>query len=133
MCRVPTPTTSHSHGSSPTSAISTPTIVARLQEELGALIARSRMSAPGLTSGLVECQSLVTEMVSRWRRSTTLALDSIKTFEDQMIKKNQEIERLNRTVAQLVRRGLGWGVIWCEEVLGWMWGGPVGTRMCGCK
>ena len=81
---------------------STPTIVARLQEHLTALTARSRSIAPTLSAGLVEAQELITEMVARWRRSTTLALDSIKSFEDQLAKKNEDIDRLQKQVLQLV-------------------------------
>ena len=91
---------------SPEGSLSTPAIVARLQDDLDSLISRSRSAAPALTASLVDAQQLVAEMVSRWRRSTTLALDSIKTFEDQLARKNADIERLQKQVSQLVSAGL---------------------------
>ena len=98
-------------GNSPDSNISTPAIVSRLQDDLVVLIGKSKTMAPSLTSGLLDAQQLVTEMVSRWRRSTTLALDSIKTFEDQLTRKNLEIDRLQKSVAQLVRNASAYCLI----------------------
>jgi hypothetical protein len=99
---VPVPVPCARSGHSPDGNLSTPAIVARLQEDLALIVVKSRSVAPSLTPSLVESQQLVTEMVSRWRRSTTLALDSIKAFEDQLSRKNGEIDRLQKHIAQLV-------------------------------
>ncbi len=81
------------------SSTPTPVIVAQLQEGLTRAIARSRTAAPSMTQSLIDAQQLVLEVVSRWRRSTTLALDSIKSFEEQLTRKNKEIDLLQKQMA----------------------------------
>ncbi len=84
------------------SKASTPALVAKLQEELRELVLLCRLDAPHVGGRLEDAQLLVTEMVSRWRRSTTLALDSIKAFEDQLTRKSREAEELRRTIQSQV-------------------------------
>ena len=62
----------------------TPELTARLQAELSTLISRVGHEAPQFLHALRQSESMVGEVVSRWRRATTLAVDAIGALEEEL-------------------------------------------------
>lgn len=53
-----------------------------------------RTDAPGYYGPLGGVTNMVGEVVSRWKRSTAIALSNIQTYEDILTQKNSEAEAL---------------------------------------
>ena len=83
-------------------AASTAGLVSQLQSELQDIIAQAQMSTPELCSRLSTVSNLVVEVVTRWRRSTALALSNIKSYEDIISQKNTEVEALTQQLRERV-------------------------------
>lgn len=97
-----------SSSSSPTSSLpastpSTATLVSQLQADLSDVIAKAAVDAPQLCARLNGVNALAVEVVTRWRRSTALALSNIKSYEDLISQKNAELEALTQQLAGRVR------------------------------
>jgi hypothetical protein len=83
---------------------STASLVSQLQSELNHIIAKATVDAPHLCGKLTAVNGLVSEVVSRWRRSTALALSNIKSYEDLISQKSIETESLTQQLREKVAR-----------------------------
>lgn len=80
-------------------AAKTPELTNRLQQEIVSLGRRVSEDAPQYLHSLRQVDDMVSEVLARWRRSTTLALNSISSLEEEISRKGEAIKELHTKLA----------------------------------
>jgi hypothetical protein len=77
----------------------TPQLTQRLVDELAGLCARVGEDASQHLHAIRQCSDMAVEVVARWRRSTTLALSSIASLEEESARKTDHVRDLGVRLA----------------------------------
>ena len=85
--------------SSDLASLPTPELTARLQTELNLLLARAREDAPQHLHSLRQAGGLAAEVIARWRRSTSIALEAINTLEGELRRRSDAVREGGARIA----------------------------------